>query len=156
MVFISYYIHNHSGCFPKLKMFPKTLFMIFSSCLTNEVVYLKDEKVARLKLLQTEMKNCLDDTDFSDIDVECEGSILKCHKSVLSARSTKFKQLLSIESCSHKLVVDEIELKVLQVGFLLLRIFQIWNTRYAYKDTLLYIIMVVYRSNLAKLYMSFG
>ena len=44
----------------------------------------------RLNLLQTEMEKFLNETDFSDLDVECGGSTLKCHRAIVSIRSTKF------------------------------------------------------------------
>ena len=70
----------------------------------------------RLELLQNEMEKCLNDPDISDLDVECEGSTLKCHRAILAARSTKFKQLVSREENSAKLVVEDVDLQVLQVG----------------------------------------
>ena len=70
-----------------------------------------------LELLQTEMEKGLNETDFSDLDVECGGSTLKCHKAILSARSTTFKQLIGSAPNSSKLVIEDINLEVLQVSY---------------------------------------
>ena len=70
----------------------------------------------RLNLLQTEMEKFLNETDFFDLDVECGGSTLKCHRAIVSIRSTKFKQLIGSAPNSSKLVIEDIDLQVLQVG----------------------------------------
>ena len=70
----------------------------------------------RLDLLQTEMEKCLIEKDFSDLAVECGGSSLKCHRAIVSTISTKFKQLIGSAPNSSKLVIEDFDLQVLQVG----------------------------------------